>query len=116
MDNLLSIVTFIPALAALILGVFLRGEDDAAKMQCQMAGADLATSVTFLISLFILAQFDPQQHRLPVRGRSVNGSWACNTRWALTASRVLFVMLTTFMMPLVICRKLERWRPGSRNT
>ena len=30
MDNLLSIVTFIPALAALILTVFLRGDDEAA--------------------------------------------------------------------------------------
>ena len=30
MDNLLSIVTFIPALAALILALFLRGDDEAA--------------------------------------------------------------------------------------
>ena len=31
MDNLLSIVTFIPALAAAILAVFLRGDDEAAR-------------------------------------------------------------------------------------
>jgi len=31
MNNLLSIVTFLPALAALILAVFLRGNDDAAQ-------------------------------------------------------------------------------------
>ena len=32
MDNLLSIVTFIPALAAAILALFLRGEDEAAQL------------------------------------------------------------------------------------
>jgi hypothetical protein len=34
--------------------------------------------------------------------RSASGCSACNTRWASTASRVLFVMLTTFLMPLTI--------------
>ena len=29
-DNLLSIITFIPAVAAIILALFLRGEDQAA--------------------------------------------------------------------------------------
>jgi NADH-quinone oxidoreductase subunit M len=31
MDNLLSIVTFLPLVAALILAVFLRGDDEAAQ-------------------------------------------------------------------------------------
>ena len=30
MDNLLSIITFIPAVAALIMALFLRGDDKAA--------------------------------------------------------------------------------------
>ncbi len=47
MDNLLSIVTFIPALAALILVVFLRGDDAAAKRNAKWL-ALIATSVTFL--------------------------------------------------------------------
>ncbi len=58
MDNLLSIVTFIPALAALILGVFLRGEDEAAQHNAKWV-ALLATGLTFLVSLFILAKFNP---------------------------------------------------------
>ena len=59
MDNLLSIVTFIPALAAFILGVFLRGEDDAAQSNAKWV-ALFATAATFLVSLFILFEFDPQ--------------------------------------------------------
>jgi len=58
MDNLLSIVTFLPALAALILGVFLRGGDAAADRNAKWLTL-IATSATFVISLFILFQFDP---------------------------------------------------------
>ena len=58
MDSLLSIVTFIPAAAALILAVFLRGDDEAANRNAKWL-ALIATSATFLISLGILSQFDP---------------------------------------------------------
>ncbi len=57
MDNLLSIVTFIPALAALILALFLRGNDEAAARNAKWL-AMIATSATFVVSLFILFQFD----------------------------------------------------------
>ena len=58
MDSLLSIVTFIPALAALILAAFLRGEDEAAQRNAKYV-ALFATSVTFLVSLGIYFGFDP---------------------------------------------------------
>ena len=45
MDNLLSIVTFIPALAALILALFLRGNDEAAARNAKWV-ALIATSIT----------------------------------------------------------------------
>ena len=57
MDSLLSIVTFIPALGALVLAVFLRGDDEAANRNAK-AAAMFATSATFLVSLFILFGFD----------------------------------------------------------
>ena len=57
MDNLLSIVTFIPAVAALIMAVFLRGDDEAARKNAKWI-ALFATSATFFVSLFILAGFD----------------------------------------------------------
>jgi len=100
MDNLLSIVTFIPALAALILAVFLRGEDAAAQRNAKWL-ALIATSVTFLISLFILFQFDPSNTRFQfVEERE----WLMGLKYRMGVDgiSVLFVMLTTFMMPLVI--------------
>ena len=52
MDNILSIVTFIPALAAAIMALFLRGEDEAAQRNSKYV-ALFATSITFLVSLGI---------------------------------------------------------------
>ncbi len=100
MDNLLSIVTFIPALAALILAVFLRGDDEAANRNAKWV-AMFATSATFLVSLFILAEFDPQDTGFQfVEERA----WLLGLQYKMGVDgiSVLFVMLTTFMMPLVI--------------
>ena len=100
MDNLLSIVTFIPALAALILAVFLRGEDAASQRNAKWL-ALLATGAAFLVSLFILAQFDPQNTAFQfVEERE----WLLGLKYRMGVDgiSVLFVMLTTFMMPLVI--------------
>ena len=47
MDNILSIVTFIPALAAAVMALFLRGEDAAAQQNAKWM-ALLATTITFL--------------------------------------------------------------------
>ena len=100
MDNLLSIVTFIPALAALILIVFLRGEDAASNRNAKWL-ALIATSVTFLVSLFILLQFDPADTGFQfVEERT----WIMGLTYKMGVDgiSILFVMLTTFMMPLVI--------------
>jgi NADH:ubiquinone oxidoreductase subunit 4 (chain M) len=74
MDNLLSIITFLPLVAAVILGAFLRGEDEAAQRNAKWL-ALIATTITFLISLFLLAGFDPQ---IPVSSswKSATGCWA----------------------------------------
>ena len=57
MDNLLSLVTFLPLVGALILFVVLRGEDETAQRNAKIL--TLATTMaTFLISLGILAEFD----------------------------------------------------------
>ena len=100
MDNLLSIVTFLPALAALILLVFLRGEDEAANRNAKWLSL-IATSATFLISLFILFQFDPQNTGFQMVEQT---EWLLGLQYKMGVDgiSVLFVMLTTFMMPLVI--------------
>ena len=58
MEHLLSIITFIPLVAAAILALFLRGDDEAARRNAKWL-ALLATSATFLVSLFLLTGFDP---------------------------------------------------------
>ncbi|MDU8910566.1 NADH-quinone oxidoreductase subunit M [Aestuariicoccus sp. MJ-SS9] len=105
MDNLLSIVTFLPALAALILALFLRGGDEAADRNAKWL-ALIATSATFVISLFIIAQFDPAN---PGFQMVEQAGWLLGLEYKMGVDgiSVLFVMLTTFMMPLVIAASWE---------
>jgi NADH-quinone oxidoreductase subunit M len=101
MDNhLLSIVTFVPALAALILIVLARGEDEAAATVAKRF-ALITTIATFVLSLFILAQFDASNTGFQMVEEA---SWIAglNYKMGVDGISVLFVMLTTFMMPLVI--------------
>ncbi|MGR3378243.1 NADH-quinone oxidoreductase subunit M [Salipiger abyssi] len=109
MDNLLSIVTFLPALAALILALFLRGGDAAADRNAKWL-AMIATSATFVISLFILFQFDTSDtgFQMVEEGRWIMGM---NYKMGVDGISVLFVMLTTFMMPLTI---LASWDVKTR--
>ena len=100
MDNLLSIVTFTPALAAVILAVFLRGEDEAAQRNAKWV-AMFATVATFIVSLFILFQFDRNNTGFQF---VEEGTWIAGLTYKMGVDgiSVLFIMLTTFMMPLVI--------------
>ena len=109
MDNLLSITTFIPAVAAAILAVFLRGEDDAAQRNAKWV-ALIATTLSFLVSLFILFGFDPTNTGFQfVEERE----WLLGMKYKMGVDgiSVLFVMLTTFMMPLTI---LASWNVTTR--
>ncbi|MEX0281675.1 MAG: NADH-quinone oxidoreductase subunit M [Arenibacterium sp.] len=109
MDNLLSIVTFIPALAALILALFLRGEDEAAQKNAKWA-ALFATTITFLVSLGIYTQFDPNDTGFQF---VEEGEWLMGLTYKMGVDgiSVLFVMLTTFIMPLTI---LASWEVKTR--
>jgi NADH-quinone oxidoreductase subunit M len=100
MDNLISIITFLPLVAALILGLFLRGDDAAAQRNAKWL-ALIATTATFLISLFLIAGFDPNDTGFQfVEERP----WILGLTYKVGVDgiSVLFVMLTTFLMPLVI--------------
>jgi NADH-quinone oxidoreductase subunit M len=100
MGNLLSLTTFIPLLGAAILAVFLRGNDKAAQKNAKWVA--IATTVaTFIVSLFILAGFDLANTGFQfVEERP----WllGMNYKMGVDGISVLFVMLTTFLMPLVI--------------
>ncbi|HDR27812.1 NADH-quinone oxidoreductase subunit M [Rhodovulum sp.] len=100
MENLLSIIIFTPLIAALILAVFLRGEDAAAQKNAKWL-ALIATTATFLISLFVLFGFDPSN---PDFQFVEDRAWLMGLRYKMGVDgiSVLFVMLTTFLMPLTI--------------
>ncbi len=100
MENLLSIITFVPLVAAAILALFLRGEDAAAQTNAKWL-ALIATTATFLVSLFLIAQFDPADTGFQfVEERD----WIMGLtyRVGVDGISILFVMLTTFLMPLTI--------------
>ncbi|MGC9420061.1 MAG: NADH-quinone oxidoreductase subunit M [Rhodovulum sp.] len=100
MDNLLSIITFTPLIAAVILGVGLRGEDEAAQKNAKWL-ALIATTATFLISLFVLFGFDPSN---PGFQFVEERDWLLGLKYKMGVDgiSILFVMLTTFLMPLTI--------------
>ena len=100
MSNLLSIVTFLPAIAAFILAAFLRGDDRAARSNARWL-ALIATSATFVVSLFVLFGFDPSDTGFQfVEERE----WLLGLQYKMGVDgiSVLFVMLTTAIMPLVV--------------
>ena len=107
MENLLSIITFTPAVAALIMALFLRGDDPAARRNAKWL-ALLATSATFLVSLFLLAGFDPANTGFQFVEET---SWIMGLEYKMGVDgiSILFVMLTTFLMPITIaaCWEVE---------
>ena len=109
MTHLLSIITFLPIVAAAIMAVLLRGEDEAAARNARWL-ALIATTATFLVSLVLLFGFDAQDTGFQfVEDRE----WIMGLRYKMGVDgiSVLFVMLTTFLMPLTI---LSAWEVKAR--
>ena len=100
MNNLLSIITFLPAVAALILALFLRGDDAAAQRNAKWL-ALAATTATFLISLGVLFNFDPSDTGFQMVEET---EWLMGLKYKMGVDgiSVLFVMLTTALMPITI--------------
>ena len=109
MSNLLSLVTFIPLVAALVLGLLSRGDSEDTQRNVKYL-ALAATVFTFVVSLVMLFGFDPnftgfqfvEEHR-----------WLLGMQYKMGVDgiSVLFVMLITFTMPLVI---LASWNVTHR--
>ncbi len=100
MESILSLVTFLPLIGAAILALFLRGDDPAAQRNAKWV-ALVTTGVTFLLSLAIWAEFKPE-----VTGFQMveERDWILGLKYKMGVDgiSVLFVLLTTFLMPLVI--------------
>ena len=109
MDNILSIVTFIPAITAGILALFLHGEDIAAQRNAKWV-ALIATTVTFLVSIGIYTGFNPSNTGFQM---VEEGEWLLGLKYRMGVDgiSVLFVLLTTFIMPLTI---LASWNVEDR--
>ena len=99
-DNILTLITFLPLIAALILLVVLRGEDAAAQLNAKRV-ALIATVATFLLSLLMLGGYDASN---PDFQFVEEGEWLMGLRYKMGVDgiSILFVMLTTFLMPIVI--------------
>ena len=98
--NILSIITFLPAVAAVILALFLRGNDAASARNARWL-ALIASIVTFVISLWLLKGFNPAdtgfqfvEERPWILGFSY--------KMGVDGISILFVLLTTALMPLTI--------------
>ncbi|MFC5738414.1 NADH-quinone oxidoreductase subunit M [Sinirhodobacter huangdaonensis] len=100
MENLLSIITFTPLVSAAILALVLKGGTPAADRNAKWA-ALLITSATFLISLFLLGGFDASN---PGFQFVEDRDWIMGLKYKMGVDgiSILFVLLTTFMMPLTI--------------
>ncbi|KQB98344.1 NADH-quinone oxidoreductase chain 13 [Loktanella sp. 1ANDIMAR09] len=100
MGNILSLTTFLPLLGAVILALFLRGDDADAQRNAKWV-ALVTTVVTFICSLFILTNFDPNNTGFQM---VETRDWLLGLQYKMGVDgiSILFVMLTTFLMPLVI--------------
>ncbi|GHA53513.1 NADH-quinone oxidoreductase subunit M [Amylibacter ulvae] len=106
-DSLLSLVIFLPLVAAFILMFVLRGEDAAAQHNAKVL-ALVATIANFVASIFILTSFDKNNTGFQL---VETHEWLAGLQYKVGVDgiSVLFVMLTTFLMPIVIgaCWKVE---------
>jgi len=100
MDNLLSLITFLPMIGAAVLMLFLRGEDDLAARNAKML-ALFTTVMTFVLSLAVLFGFDPQDTGFQFV-EEYDWIGGLNYKMGVDGISVLFIMLTTFLMPIVI--------------
>ncbi len=100
MDNLLSLITFLPLIGAAVLMLFLRGEDELAARNAKML-ALFTTVMTFVLSLALMFGFDPQDTGFQFVEEY---DWIGGLKYKMGVDgiSVLFIMLTTFLMPIVI--------------
>ncbi|MBC6442048.1 MAG: NADH-quinone oxidoreductase subunit M [Rhodobacteraceae bacterium] len=100
MDSLLSVITFLPALAAIILLVFLRGRDEPANGNARIL-AFVATMATALVSIAIFTEFERTG-----TGFQMVEEYAWFAGWTYRVGvdgiSIFLVLLTTLVMPVAV--------------
>ena len=97
---ILSVVTFLPVVGALLVLV-IRGDDAAARRNVYYI-AFWTTLVTFLVSLLIWTNFDTANPGFQFVEEAPWLGGAISYRMGVDGISMLFVILTTFLMPLCI--------------
>jgi NADH-quinone oxidoreductase subunit M len=103
---ILSLVTFLPLAGAVIMLIAVRGDDTAAQRNARWI-ALWTTLVTFLVSLLIWRDFDPTNagFQFIEQAEWIGGN--ITYKMGVDGISMLFVILTTFLMPLCI---LASWQ------
>ena len=106
---ILSVTTFLPLVGALFILV-IRG-DDAIAVRNMRWTALSTTIITFLVSLLIWADFNPAASGFQFGESFIWLGGAMNYRMGVDGISMLFVILTTFLMPICI---IASWRVDRR--
>jgi NADH-quinone oxidoreductase subunit M len=110
MTGILSLVTFLPlaGVGALVLLKLFGGQKDSTRVWEAARWITLATTVaTFALSLVMMAGFDTGQSGFQLL-EDVPWFAGLHYRMGVDGISVLFVLLTTFLMPLCI---IASWKP-----
>jgi NADH-quinone oxidoreductase subunit M len=97
---ILSTVTFLPTIGALLV-LLVRGNDDIARRNIYNV-ALWTTGVTFILALFIWAGFDPADPGFQLRESHAWLGGKINYEMGVDGISMLFVLLTTLLMPFCI--------------
>ena len=98
--NILSLITFLPIVGALIILVT-RGDEASVARNARYV-ALWTTSITFLVSLYIWWKFDPTTADFQFVQETEWLGGAINYHMGVDGISMLFVILTTFLMPACI--------------
>ncbi|MEL6913264.1 MAG: NADH-quinone oxidoreductase subunit M [Pseudomonadota bacterium] len=99
MQNLLSILTFTPLLAALILAIFLRGNDEAARQNAKWL-ALTASGATFFVAVALFLGFDGANRGFQFEeSRVILG---LTYRMGVDGVSLPFVLLITALTPIAV--------------
>jgi NADH-quinone oxidoreductase subunit M len=98
--NILSLITFLPLAGALL--ILLQRGSEATVARSARHIALWTTGITFLLSLYIWRNFDPSTHAFQFVQKTEWLGGAINYHMGVDGISMLFVILTTFLMPACI--------------
>jgi NADH-quinone oxidoreductase subunit M len=102
---ILSLITFLPAVGALLI-LILRGEETAVARNARWI-ALWTTVITFALSVYMIWQFDPSTASFQFVQKTDWLGGAINYHMGVDGISVMFVVLTTFLMPATILASWE---------